>query len=81
MLAVVMIHVSSLLPSMTGVRSAVVLTNSFSPCRRPAGSAGRNRSMSAAYNGPLKLDTELRQIKTLNFVVEYGKDITQKVHA
>ncbi len=33
------------------------------------------------YNGPLKLDTELRQIKTLNFVVEYGKDITQKVHA
>ena len=35
----------------------------------------------SAYNGPLKLDTELRQIKTLNFVVEYGKDITQKVHA
>ena len=35
----------------------------------------------AEYNGPLKLDTELRQIKTLNFVVEYGKDITQKVHA
>ena len=35
----------------------------------------------AIYNGPLKLDTGLRQIKTLNFVVEYGKDITQKVHA
>lgn len=33
------------------------------------------------YNGPLKLDTRLRQIKTLNFVVEYGKDITHKVHA
>ena len=28
-----------------------------------------------------KLDTELRQIKTLKFVVEYWKDITQKVHA
>ena len=28
-----------------------------------------------------KLDTELRQIKTLKFVAEYGKDITQKVHA
>lgn len=33
------------------------------------------------YNGPQILDTELRQIKTLKFVVEYGKDITQKVHA
>ena len=33
------------------------------------------------YNGPLKLDTELRQINTLDFVVEYGKDIMQKVHA
>ena len=28
------------------------------------------------FNGPLKLDTELRQIKTLHFVVEYGKDIS-----
>ena len=37
--------------------------------------------MISRYNGPLKLDTELRQIQTLNFVVEYGKDITQKVHA
>ena len=35
----------------------------------------------ALYDGPLKLDTELRQIKTLNFVVKYGKDLTQKVHA
>ena len=26
------------------------------------------------------LDTELRQTKTLKFVVEYGKDITQEVH-
>ena len=34
-----------------------------------------------AYNGLQILDTELRQIKTLKFVVEYGKDITQKVHA
>ena len=33
------------------------------------------------YNGPLKLDTRLRQKITLNFVVRYGKDITQKVHA
>ena len=39
------------------------------------------KAVPAGYNGPLKLDTELRQIKTLNFVVEYGKDITQKVHA
>ena len=29
----------------------------------------------------MKLDTELRQINTLNFVVEYGEDIMQKVHA
>ena len=27
------------------------------------------------YNGPQKLDTELRQIKKLNFIVEYGNDI------
>lgn len=33
------------------------------------------------YNGPPKLDTELIQSKTLNFVVVYGKDLTQKVHA
>lgn len=33
------------------------------------------------YNGPQILDTELRQTKTLKFVVEYGKDITQEVHA
>ena len=33
------------------------------------------------YNGPQILDTELRQTKTLRFVVEYGKDITQEVHA
>ena len=26
----------------------------------------------ALYDGPLKLDTELRQIKTLNFAAEYG---------
>ena len=32
------------------------------------------------YNGPQILDTELRQTKTLKFVVEYGKDITQEVH-
>ena len=42
---------------------------------------GSNMVYDSFYNGPLKLDTELRQIKTLNFVVEYGKDITQKVHA
>ena len=33
------------------------------------------------YNGPQILDTDLRQTKTLKFVVEYVKDITQKVHA
>lgn len=33
------------------------------------------------YNGPQILDTELRQTKTLKFVVEYGKDIAQEVHA
>lgn len=33
------------------------------------------------YNGLQILDTELRQTKTLKFVVEYRKDITQEVHA
>ena len=41
----------------------------------------RKREQATLYNGPLKLDTELRQKITLNFVVRYGKDITQKVHA